>query len=144
MDPDALMDIIKYVDDINLSFGATPVLTDPDTPKVREIERRAMSVGVKLLRSKVRHLGTEENIKILTRIYESMKDKVDFSFSTRVDDIIVKEGKVAGVILDNGEKVEADYVVLGVGREGSKWLNELFEKYHIPMDQTQVDIGVGN
>ena len=142
MDPDALMDIIKYVDDINLSFGATPVLTDPDTPKVREIERRAMSVGVKLLRSKVRHLGTEENIKILTRIFESMKDKVDFSFSTRVKDIIVKENKVAGVVLDNGEQVEADYVVLGVGREGSKWLNELFEKYHIPMDQTQVDIGV--
>ena len=142
MDPDALMDLIKYVDDVNLSFGATPVLTNPDTPKVREIERRAMSVGVKLLRSKVRHLGTEENIKILTKIYESMKDKIDFKFGTRVNDIIVKDGKVGGVILDGGEQIEADYVVLGVGREGSKWLNELFEKYKIPMNQTQVDIGV--
>ena len=142
MDPDELMKIIRYVDDINLSFGATEVLTNPDTAKVREIERRAMSVGVKLLRSKVRHLGTEENIKILTRIFESLKDKIDTRFSTLVKDIIVKDGKVSGVVLDNGEEILSDYVVLGVGREGSKWLNGLFEKYQIPMSQTQVDIGV--
>ena len=142
MDPDELMSIIKYVDDINLSFGATKTITNPDTPKVREIEHRAMSVGVKLLRSKVRHLGTEENIKILSRIYDSMKDKIDVKFSTRVDDIIISDGAVKGVVLENGEKIEGDYVVLGVGREGSKWLNSLFEKYHIEMNQTQVDIGV--
>ena len=142
MEPEQLMDIIKYVDEINLSFGATEVLTDPDTPKVREIERRAMSVGVKLLRSKVRHLGTEENLKILTRIFESLKDKIDTKFTTTVKDIIVKDGQVKGVILDNDEVIEANYVVLGVGREGSKWLTGIFEKYKIPMDQTQVDIGV--
>lgn len=142
IEPDELLKIIKYVDDINLSFGATPVLTNPDTPKVREIERRAMSVGVKLLRSKVRHLGTEENIKILTRIYESMKDKVDFRFSTPVKDIIVKDKTIKGVILENNEQIEAEFVVLGVGREGSKWLNELFDKYQVKMNQTQVDIGV--
>ena len=142
MDPDELMNIISYVDDINLSFGATKVLTNPDTPKVREIEHRAMSVGVKLLRSKVRHLGTEENLKILSKIYEFLKDKVDMKFSTRVIDINVENERVTGVRLENGEIIDADYVVLGVGREGSKWLNELFEKYKIPMSQTQVDIGV--
>ena len=142
IDSDELMNIIKYVDDINLSFGATEVLTNPDTPKVREIERRAMSVGVKLLRSKVRHLGTEENIKILTKIFESLKDKIDTRFSTLVKDIIVEDNKIQGIILDNDEEILADYVVLGVGREGSKWLNGLFEKYQIPMSQTQVDIGV--
>ena len=142
MSPEDLMDIIKYVDGINLSFGATPVLTDPDTPKVREIEKRALSVGVKLLRSKVRHLGTEENLKILSRIYESLLPKMEMRFSTRVVDIVVEDNKVKGVTLENGETLEANYVVLGVGREGSKWLNELFDKHHIPMDQTQVDIGV--
>ncbi len=142
MDPSDLMDIIKYVDDINLSFGATEVLTNPDTPKVREIERRAMSVGVKLLRSKVRHLGTEENIKILMKIFESLKDKIDTRFATTVKDIIIKDNKVNGVILENGEEILSDYVVLGVGREGSKWLNGIFDKYQVPMSQTQVDIGV--
>ena len=142
IEPDELMKIIKYVDDVNLSFGATEVLTNPDTPKVREIEHRAMSVGVKLLRSKVRHLGTEENIKILTKIFESLKDKIDTRFGTKVTDIIVENKQVKGVVLENGEKLEADYVVLGVGREGSKWITSIFDKYQIPMNQTQVDIGV--
>ena len=142
IDPDELMRLINYVDDINLSFGATEVITNPDTPKIREIEHRAMSVGVKLLRAKVRHLGTEENIKILTRIYESLEGKMDFRFATKVTDIVVKDNAVKGVVLDNGETIEADYVVLGVGREGSKWITSIFDKYQIPMSQTQVDIGV--
>ncbi len=142
IDPDELMRLINYVDDINLSFGATEVITNPDTPKIREIEHRAMSVGVKLLRAKVRHLGTEENIKILTRIYESLEGKMDFRFATKVTDIVVKDKAVKGVVLDNGETIEADYVVLGVGREGSKWITSIFDKYQIPMSQTQVDIGV--
>ena len=140
--PEELMDIINYVDNINISFGATEVITDPETPKVKEIEKRAMSVGAKLLRSKVRHLGTEENLKILSRIYDSLKEKIDMKFASKVTDIIVEDKVVKGVQLENGETYESKYVVLGVGREGSKWLNELFEKHQIPMSQTQVDIGV--
>ena len=142
MSPEELMDIINYVDDINLSFGATKVITNPETPAVRDIEHRAMSVGLKLLRSKVRHLGTEENFKILTKISNWLKERIDMKFATPVSDIITEDGEVKGVKLENGEVIEAKYVVLGVGREGSKWLNGLFEKYQIPMSQTQVDIGV--
>ena len=140
--PEELMELINYVDEINLSFGATKVLTDPETPKVREIERRAMSAGVKLLRSKVRHLGTEENLKILNRIYESMKGKVDMVFGKKVIDIIKDGDKVTGIKLEDESIIEGKYVVLGVGREGSKWITGLFDKYQVPMSQTQVDIGV--
>ena len=121
--PEDLLDIIHYVDDINLSFGATKVITNPETDKVREIEHRAMSVGVKLLRSQVRHLGTEENLKILSRIYDHLSKKIDMRFCTRVSDIVLKDNKVNGIKLENGEVLESNYVVLCVGREGSKWLN---------------------
>ena len=137
-----LLELINYVDQINLNFGATNVITNPSTPKVREIEHRAMSVGVKLLRSKVRHLGTEENIKILTKISDHLSKKIDMKFREEVKDIIVEDGQVKGVIMDNDEEIKADYVVLGVGREGSKWLSEIFEKRKIKMSQNQVDIGV--
>lgn len=142
IDHDKLMDLIHYVDDINLKYGATPVITDPFTPKVKEIERNAMSVGLKLLHSKVRHLGTEENLKILTRIYNDLSKKITALFSTAVKDIVIEDGKVTGVITDKGETIEAENVLLAVGREGSKWLTETFEKYHINMKQNQVDIGV--
>ena len=101
-----------------------------------------MSVGVKLLRAKVRHLGTEENLKILTKIYNDLKKKVDMKFSTSVKDIIVKNNKVGGVILDDNTKIEADYVILGVGREGSSWLTDILEARGVNMTQNQVDIGV--
>ena len=32
-----LMDLINYVDSVNLNFGATEEITDPYTPKVKEI-----------------------------------------------------------------------------------------------------------
>ena len=140
--PDELMDLINYVDEVNLKYGATKIITNPDTPKVKEIEKRAMAAGVKLLRSKVRHLGTEENLKILSRIYDDLNRQIEMKFSTKVVDIIVNDGKINGVKLDNGDIYYSDYVVLGVGREGSKWLNELFDKHQISMFQTQVDIGV--
>lgn len=142
IDHDKLMDLIHYVDDINLKYGATPVITDPFTPKVKEIERNAMSVGLKLLHSKVRHLGTEENLKILTRIYNDLSKKITALFSTAVKDIVIEDGKVTGVITDKGDIIEAENVLLAVGREGSKWLTETFDKYHINMKQNQVDIGV--
>ena len=142
MEDDELLDLINYVDNINLKYGATKTITNPNTPKVQEIELRAMSVGVKLLRAKVRHLGTEENLKILTKIYTDLKKKVDMKFSTNVKDIIVKNGKVGGVILDDNTKIEAKYVVLGVGREGSSWLTDILEARGVKMTQNQVDIGV--
>ena len=101
-----------------------------------------MAAGLKLLRSKVRHLGTEENLKILTRIFNDLDKVIETKFSTAVDDLIVKEGKICGVITNKGEHLEADYVLLAVGREGSKWLGNTLDKYKIPMKQNQVDIGV--
>ncbi|MCR4879498.1 MAG: NAD(P)/FAD-dependent oxidoreductase [Bacilli bacterium] len=137
-----LLDLINYVDHINLDFGATESITDPTTPEVKAIELRAMSAGLKLLRSKVRHLGTEENLKILTRISNYLSDKIDMYFGTKVEDIIVDNNKVKGVVLSDGRTFEADFVSLSVGREGSKWLNNILEKRGVKMSQTQVDLGV--
>ncbi|MBQ7242751.1 MAG: NAD(P)/FAD-dependent oxidoreductase [Bacilli bacterium] len=142
MDEDALLDVINYVDRINLDYGATEKITDPNTPIVKQIERRAMAAGLKLLRSKVRHLGTEENLKILTRISRYLEQHITMLFGTKVRDIIVEEGEVRGVIMEDGHTLEASYVSLSVGREGSKWLSEVLEKRDVKMSQTQVDIGV--
>ncbi len=142
MSDEDLMNLINYVDEINLKYGATKVITDPYSDEVYRIEKKAMAAGLKLLRSKVRHLGTEENLKILTRIFNDLDKVIETKFSTAVDDLIVKEGKICGVITNKGEHLEADYVLLAVGREGSKWLGNTLDKYKIPMKQNQVDIGV--
>lgn len=143
---ETVVDLIKYVDQINLQHGATDAITDPLTDKVREIEKRAYSAGLKLLRAQVRHLGTEQNLKILTSIFEYLKGKVDMKFKTEVLDIVTekKDGRqqVTGVELKDGTKVQAEKVVIVPGRDGSAWLAKILKKRRLKMSANQVDIGV--
>lgn len=135
-------ELINYVDEINLEHGATPVITDPTTEKVKDIEKRALGVGLKLLRAKVRHLGTEQNLKIMQSIFEKLKTSIEMRFKSSVKDLIIEGKKIKGVILENDENLYADNVVMVVGRDGSDWLNITCNKYGIKMTNNQVDIGV--
>lgn len=145
--PDSkVVELIKYVDQINLNHGATESITDPMTDEVRDIERRGYAAGLKLLRAQVRHLGTEQNLQILMNIFEYLKEKIDMSFKTEIEDIITEktsEGhRVCGVELKNGEQLFADKVVVAPGRDGSKWLSQILKKRRLKMISNQVDIGV--
>ncbi len=141
LDDETVLDLIKYVDKINLSHGAPNELTNPYTPEVLEIEKKGIAVGLKLLRSEVRHLGTEINLQVLKSIYEEMKKYMDFIFCTPVEDVVVENNKVKGVII-NKELYEAKYVFLGVGRNGSEWLTETLSRHGVVFHNNRVDIGV--
>ena len=136
-----LIELIKYVDSINLKYGAEDTITNPYTPKVREIEKRAIAVGLKLLRANVRHIGTEQNLEILKRISADLEKQITMRFKTNVTDIIIKNKTCIGVEVGE-EKIYADNVFLCVGREGSKWLEKVLKKHNIKMTNNQVDIGV--
>ena len=141
LDPDIVLDLINYVDSINIKFGAPKEITDPYTDKVFEIEKRAIGVGLKLLRSKVRHLGTENNLKIQAAIYEALKGHIEMLFESEVDDLVVENNQVKGVKVQDS-LYESDNVFLSVGRDGSAWLEKMCKKNRIKMTNNQVDIGV--
>lgn len=141
-----VVDLIKYVDDINLQHGATESITDPLTEEVKDIERRGYAAGLKLLRAQVRHLGTEQNLEILKSIFEYLKTKIDMKYKTEVEDLLtVKvDGShiIKGIKLKNGEEISAEKVVIVPGRDGSKWLTEVMKKRRLKTTTNQVDIGV--
>lgn len=137
-----VIELIKYVDQINLNHGAPKEITDPHTQEVFDIEKRAAAVGLKLLRSEVRHLGTEINLKVLENIFEEMKPHIDYAFATDVSDIIVEDGKVVGIVLSSGEEVKTRYLQLGVGRSGSKWLSSTLSMHGVEFTNNKVDVGV--
>lgn len=142
LDSDEVLDLIRYVDQINLNHGAPLEITDPNTKEVLAIEKRGIAAGLKLLRSEVRHLGTEINLKVLQSIFEEMKPYVDYMFATEVVDVIVEDGVVKGVQLKNGEIIESTYIVIGIGRGGSDWQTHTLSKYGIEFKNNRVDIGV--
>ncbi len=135
-------DVIKYVDELYLKHGATLDITDPTTDKIKDIEKRGYAVGLKLLRAKVRHLGTEENLRIMTEMSNELKNHIDEQFKTSVKDIIVNDNKVEGIILDDGTEIAAKYVVLAPGRDGSTWLTKVLKNHGLDLYNNQVDIGV--
>jgi uncharacterized FAD-dependent dehydrogenase len=141
-----VLDLIKYVDSINLKHGAPESITNPLTEEVKDLERRGYAVGLKLLRAQVRHLGTEQNLEILKDIYEYLKDRIDTAFRTTVEDLITEntsEGmKITGLLLKSGEQVRADKVVVAPGRDGSVWLARLLKSRRLKMISNQVDVGV--
>lgn len=97
LDPKIVEDLIRYVDSINLKYGAPTKITDPTTEKVREIERRGYAVGLKLLRAQVRHLGTENNLAIMAKIFDDLSQWIDMRYETEVTDVIIENEKVCGI-----------------------------------------------
>ena len=144
--PSEVLDLIKYVDAINIRHGAMSVATDPTTPAVKSIERRGLAAGLKLLRAQVRHLGTEQNLEILKSIFEFLQPKIDMLFQTEVADLITEKTddhhRVRGIITKNGDEFLADKIVVVPGRDGSEWLSGVIRSHDLEMVNNQVDVGV--
>ncbi len=87
MDAREVMELIDYVDSINVAHGATTECFSTATPEARALERRALAYDLHLLQARCKHLGTENNLRILQNIYEGLQDKLEFRFNTAVTHI---------------------------------------------------------
>lgn len=146
LSPAQVLNLVEYVDSINLKHGATTEITDPNTRTVRRIETRAYAAGLKLLRARVRHLGTEYNLQILKSVFEYLQDRVDMRFCSEVADITTvgeaESRRVTGVVTKDGESFASDHVFIAPGRDGSSWLTDIMHRRKLAMFNNQVDVGV--
>ena len=141
MPPQEVMELINYVDSINMEHGATDQVYSTDTPAARALEKRALEFDLHLLQAKVKHLGTENNLRILQSIYEELKRVVEFRFQTAVSAIHVAP---PGYTLDTagGDRVLCRWLIVAPGRSGAEWFSEQCKHLGIPLINNQVDIGV--
>ncbi|MDN5277018.1 MAG: uncharacterized protein PWR01_983 [Clostridiales bacterium] len=147
MDEDEANRLIKYADDIYLSFGATATLHGVNLARVEEIKYEALKHNIRLIPCGVRHLGTEKAVDVLKAMYEYLTGQANVHFSpmTEAVDIIVNDGKATGVVVQKqGQKeiIDCDYVVVAPGRAGAEWLAQQAKKHGIPIYNNEVDIGV--
>ncbi len=154
---DFAQELIHYTDRIYLEFGADTHIEGVSEPlKVREIRKRAIQAGLKLVDCPIRHLGTEKAQHIYGAIEKYLADKgVDMLFGYSCQDLIMEEDCCKGVILAKEtygrkdalpgnvqERYEAPHVVVAAGRRGADWLQTLCAKYDIAHKPGTVDIGV--
>jgi uncharacterized FAD-dependent dehydrogenase len=135
-----IMDLIQYVDSVNVSFGATEVVYSTESAEALRLEKKALENDLHLLQAKVKHLGTENNLNILKNMYEFMKDRVTFVFNTSVNEIKAQAG---GYLLDTTEgDITCTYLVAAPGRSGAEWFSAQCNRLGLDILNNQVDIGV--
>lgn len=137
-----LEELIKYVDGVYLKYGADPQVYGEDPEKVDEIERKASLAGLRLIRQKIRHMGTEKCADTLRRMRRELNGKVTFQPRTDVKSLIVENHTVKGVETANGEKFYGKYVIIAPGRSGAEWLQNEAQFHGLKTVNNPVDIGV--
>ena len=135
------MDLIGYVDSINVAHGATEELYSTDTPAARALEKKALEFDLHLLQAKVKHLGTEKNLVILQNIYEDLKQGIEFRFHTAVQAIHTADQGYR-LTLSGGGELSCDWLIAAPGRSGAEWFANQCKALGIALINNQVDIGV--
>jgi hypothetical protein len=137
-----LEELVNHVDEIYLKFGATEHVYGTDIEKIEEIERKASLAGLKLIRQKIRHMGTERCAQTLRKMRQELNSKVEFKPKTDVKGLIVKNGTVEGVETINGEKFFGKYVIVAPGRSGAEWLQSEAQALGLKTLNNPVDVGL--
>ncbi len=134
--------LLQKADDIFLSFGAPAKIYSPPREVLEELEIQAKLAHMEFLFSPIRHLGTENCVKVLTGIREYLQGKVDIRTETKVDQIVVESGTAKGVRLSSGESLRAKYVVCAPGRVGANWMKKESARLGLTATPNPVDLGV--
>lgn len=140
-------ELIDYADSIYLSFGADPHIEGiGDKDEVKEIRKRAIQAGLKLVDCPIRHLGTEKAQEIYLAIQKYLlANGVEILFNTECRNVLLDGDVCKGVIAYDGHterEIYAKHVAIATGRRGADWLERLCAEHHIAHSPGTVDIGV--
>ena len=144
---DLIQSVIDYTDKIYLEFGAdTHVEGAEITDEVKEIRKRAIRAGLRLVDCPIRHLGTEKAHRLYWDIENYLRDAgVELYFGYECNNLILDGDKCLGVTVNHGgvtEEIYAAHTVIATGRRGADWLERLCGEHNIAHLPGTVDIGV--
>lgn len=139
------LELISYVDDHYIQFGADPKVHGLDNPeKIRNIRTKAIKANLKLIECPIRHMGTEVGYEIYGSIEKHLIEElgVEIRFRTPAKSLIVEGGKAIGVVTEKDEAFYGENVLVAIGRDGSEWFKTMCDTYEISTEVGKVDIGV--
>lgn len=138
---------IDYTDGIYLEFGADAHVEGVAAgDAVKDIRRRAITAGLKLVDCPIRHLGTEKAQEIYLAIEKYLlAHGVEILFGHECTNLILADEKCLGVYATDGRQdfeIRAEHTVVATGRRGADWLERICAEHHIAHQPGTVDIGV--
>lgn len=144
---DYVQNMIEYTDGIYLEFGADPHVEGAQiTDEIREIRKRAISAGLRLVDCPIRHLGTEMAHKLYYDIEQYLQAHgVEILFGWECSDLLLQQENCCGIMIAKDgqtEEIHAEHTVIATGRRGADWLEKLCAEHNIEHLPGTVDIGV--
>lgn len=135
---------ILEADNIFTEFGGNTIV-NYNEEFANSLAYECSKYGLKLIKGKVRHLGTDGSQQVMKNIYDHLStySNLEIKCNSPVIDIDFDNKKIN--YIDNvGDNVwvSSDNILIGVGRSGSDWLNTLCKKNDIPLLNNYIDIGV--
>ena len=138
---------IDYTDKIYLDFGADEHIEGiSNNEAVKDIRKRAIQAGLRLVDCPIRHMGTEKAQNIYYGIEQYLLNNgVEILFGYECTDLILDGNVCKGVSVTNGKvshEYYAEHVVVATGRRGADWLEKICAEHSIAHQPGTVDIGV--
>lgn len=138
---------IEYTDSIYLEFGADEHIEGiHNSEEVKEIRKRAIQAGLRLVDCPIRHLGTEKAQSLYLALEKYLQSKdVEILFGHECTDLILKDGRCLGVQVEHKEvlsEIFAESTIVATGRRGADWLEKICTEHSIAHQPGTVDIGV--
>ena len=146
---DLAQETIDYADKIYLEFGADEHIEGLNvTEEVKDIRKRAIQAGLKLVDCPIRHMGTEKAQQIYYSIERYLQENgVEIMFDYECSTLIIEDGECKGIRIAKSDgtdeqEIIATETVVATGRRGADWLEKVCEKYGVEHVPSTVDIGV--
>jgi uncharacterized protein len=136
-----LQALIDYVDHVWVENGAPQQLFGTDEEEFNRWRSRLIRHGLKLLPAQIRHMGTDNNLRVLTSLRDMVGRHATIKTNEAVVDILVEDGQVQGVKTSQGS-YWAPLIICAPGRDGAQWFTEQAARLNLPLRNNQVDLGL--
>jgi len=134
-------DLIRYVDNIYLKFGASNEVYGAGT-EVGQLSQKAKKVGLRLIPAPIRHMGTESCREVLRDMHKYLADRIESQTDTAAVSLIRQNGRIKGIQTDDGQRIESRYLIIAPGREGADWLLKEAARLGLTLHNNPIDVGV--
>lgn len=151
LDAETFSELEAWVNNTFTEFGGSDKEVVFDKDFADNFSNECQRYGMKLLKSEVRHLGSDGLYEIMCQVYDWLEQhpNVKILCNTTVSRIDFSANRVT---LDKevdlydkniwADTFYAKFISIAVGRSGSNWLREVCELNNVKLENGQLDIGV--
>ena len=142
-DEELAWDLVRYVDDVYVKFGAPEKNRNGNGRQMEELKRKAASVGASFIEISQRHIGSDHAPIVIKKFRNYLAERgVKFLVEREVSDILIKDRRCFGVKVNHGDEIRGDFTILAPGRVGARFIDKLVEKHKIEAENAPIDVGV--